>query len=118
MVSYLIQLCGVGYVFMTDNNGKLIVHPQVDYDYIKVCMYIIFELFEFLSLITIAQNNLSLDDFVSFDIRYFERAQNMTKLELLKNAMINREVGNITILTWIPVEKEVHDTCNCTCSDC
>ena len=54
MVSYLIQLCGVGYVFMTDDNGKLIVHPQVDYDYIKVCMYIIFELFAFLSLITIA----------------------------------------------------------------
>ena len=92
---------------MTDSSGQLIVHPRIEDDYIKVFMSFA-QGNDNNCVSCVTQTNLFLDDFISFDISYFEHAHNMTKLELLKSAMVNREEGSITIPTWIPIEKEVY----------
>ena len=101
---------------MTDSSGQLIVHPRIDDDYIKVRVSLAQGNENNNCVSCVTQNNLFLDDFVSFDISYFEHAHNMTRLELLKSAMVNREEGSITIPIWIPIEKEVHVHTFCTCT--
>lgn len=38
---------------------------------------------------------------------YFEHAQKLSDLYLLRAAMIDGNIGNITLVAWVPIEKKV-----------
>ena len=85
------QLGPGGYVFLVDNNGQLITHPQINSTYLSL---------------------LSSDDLISLDISNYEHVYNKAEFIALREAIINRAsgvdntTGTTSLSIWATVERE------------
>ena len=98
MCALFSQLGSAGYGFLVDNNGQLVSHPLLKKGWVRPAH-------DPAHSRDAPQQPLLPDGLVSLDMERFEIPDQRGRMEPLRRAMLQREVGSWTVVAWEPANR-------------